>query len=146
MARIRRIGEFEFIARYSAPLARGFKGAGGLKSDNAFLPADPKHDLVVKTDTIVSGVHFLTDEKPEFVAAKALRVCLSDLAAGGATPFTYQLSLSLPKRWTEGWAAAFPLGLAAHQRRYRPVLRGPPTVATPRPPTAPPTPFHPFPP
>ena len=86
MARIRRIGEFELIARYFAPLARGFKGAGGLKSDNAFLPADPKHDLVVKTDTIVSGVHFLADEKPEFVAAKALRVCLSDLAAGGGTP------------------------------------------------------------
>ena len=84
MARIRRIGEFELIARYFAPLARGFKGAGGLKSDNAFLPADPHHDLVVKTDTIVSGVHFLADEKPEFVAAKALRVCLSDLAAGGA--------------------------------------------------------------
>ena len=42
MARTRRIGEFELIARYFAPLARGFKGAGGLKSDNAFLPADPQ--------------------------------------------------------------------------------------------------------
>jgi thiamine-monophosphate kinase len=41
---------------------------------------------VVKTDTIVSGVHFLADEKPELVAAARLRVCLSDLAAGGATP------------------------------------------------------------
>ena len=41
---------------------------------------------------IVSGVHFLADEKPELVAARALRVCLSDLAAGGATP------LRLPAR------------------------------------------------
>ncbi|HEY2613433.1 MAG TPA: thiamine-phosphate kinase [Reyranella sp.] len=133
MARIRRIGEFELIARYFAPLARGFKGAGGLKSDNAFLPADPKHDLVVKTDTIVSGVHFLADEKPEFVAAKALRVCLSDLAAGGAIPFTYQLSLALPKRWTEGWVAAFARGLAVDQRRYGVVLCGGDTVVTPGP-------------
>src|SRR5580700_627173 len=118
MARTRRIGELELIARYFAPLARGFKGAGGLKSDNAFIDADAKHDLVVKTDTIVSGVHFLVDEKPEFVAAKALRVCLSDLAAGGATPFAYQLSLSLSMGWKESWVAGFVRGLAADQRRY----------------------------
>jgi thiamine-monophosphate kinase len=52
MAR-RRIGEFELIARYFAPLAKGFAGAGGLKSDNAFLPPTParprgedRHDRV----------------------------------------------------------------------------------------------------
>src|SRR5262245_15513947 len=102
-----RIGEFDLIARYFAPLARGFRGAGGLKSDNAFLPADGKRDLVVKTDTVVAGIHFLADEQPALVAAKALRVCLSDLAAGGATPFTYQLSLSLTKDWSERWVARF---------------------------------------
>jgi thiamine-monophosphate kinase len=133
MARTRRIGEFELIARYFAPLARGFKGAGRLKSDNAFLPADPKHDLVVKTDTIVSGVHFLADEKPEFVAAKALRVCLSDLAAGGGTPFTYQLSLSLSQGWKESWVAGFARGLAADQRRYGILLCGGDTVVSPGP-------------
>src|SRR3982074_454101 len=124
MARTRRIGEFELIARYFAPLARGFAGAGNLESDNAFLAADPKHDLVVKTDTIVSGVHFFADEKPELVAAKALRVCLSDLAAGGAVPFTYQLSLSLAKGWKEGWVAGFARGLAADPRRHGILLCG----------------------
>jgi|HubBroStandDraft_3_1064219.scaffolds.fasta_scaffold12061_2 thiamine-monophosphate kinase len=133
MARTRRIGEFELIARYFAPLARGFKGAGGLKSDNAFIDADAKHDLVVKTDTIVSGVHFLVDEKPEFVAAKALRVCLSDLAAGGATPFAYQLSLSLSMGWKESWVAGFVRGLAADQRRYGILLCGGDTVVSPGP-------------
>ena len=92
MSRRPRIGEFELIARYFAPLAQGFKGAGGLESDNAFFAADSRHDLVVKTDTIVAGVHFLADEKPETIAARALRVCLSDLAAGGAVPFAYQLA------------------------------------------------------
>lgn len=133
MARIRRIGEFELIARYFAPLARGFAGAGGLVSDNAFLPADRRRDLVVKTDTVVSGVHFLADERPQRVAAKALRVCLSDLAAGGAEPFTYQLSLSLPRTWSERWVAAFARGLAADQRRYGIVLCGGDTVVTPGP-------------
>jgi thiamine-monophosphate kinase len=133
MARAKRIGEFELIARYFAPLARGFAGAGGLLSDNAFLPADARRDLVVKTDTVVAGVHFLADEKPERVAAKALRVCLSDLAAGGAEPFTYQLSLSLPKAWRERWIAGFARGLAADQRRYGIVLCGGDTVVTPGP-------------
>lgn len=133
MAPRRRIGEFELIARYFAPLARGFSGAGGLKSDNAFLSADPRHDLVVKTDTIVAGVHFLADERPDRVAAKALRVCLSDLAAGGAKPFVYQLSLALPTGWRESWITGFAKGLAADQRRYGVVLCGGDTVVTPGP-------------
>jgi len=134
MAR-RRIGEFELIARYFAPLARGFAGARGLESDNAFLAADPRHDLVVKTDTIVSGVHFLADEKPGRVAQRALRVCLSDLAAGGAVPYVYQLSLSLERNWSERWVAGFARGLAADQRRFGVVLCGGDTTATPGPTT-----------
>ena len=130
-----RSGEFELIARYFAPLAKGFAGARGLESDNAFLAADPRHDLVVKTDTIVSGVHFLGNERPELVAARALRVCLSDLAAGGATPYVYQLSLALGRGWTDGWIADFARGLAADQRRFGITLCGGDTTATPGPTT-----------
>lgn len=128
-----RIGEFELIARFLAPLARGFEGARDLKSDNAFLPSDDRHDLVVKTDTVVAGVHFLADELPQRIAAKALRVCLSDLAAGGAAPFVYQLALALPKRWREDWIAGFAKGLAADQRRFGVILCGGDTVVTPGP-------------
>jgi thiamine-monophosphate kinase len=100
-----------------------------------FLAADPRHDLVVKTDTIVSGVHFLADEKPELIGARALRVCLSDLAAGGATPYVYQLSLSLARDWTEHWVAGFSRGLAADQRRFGITLCGGDTTGTPGPTT-----------
>ena len=131
----RRIGEFELIARYFAPLAKGFRGARGLKSDNAFLAADGRNDLVVKTDTIVAGVHFLANEKPELVGARALRVCLSDLAAGGAKPFAYQLSLSLATGWTERWVAGFARGLAADQHRYRIAMSGGDTTSSPGPTT-----------
>ncbi len=133
MASRRRVGEFELIARYFAPLARSFAGAGRLESDNAYLPATARFDTAVKTDTIVSGVHFLADETPRRVAAKALRVCLSDLAAGGAVPLAYQLSLALPRDWRETWVADFARGLAADQRRYGIVLCGGDTVVTPGP-------------
>jgi thiamine-monophosphate kinase len=121
----RRIGEFELIARYFAPLAKGFEGARGLKSDNAFFAADARHDLVVKTDTIVAGVHFLANEKPELVGARALRVCLSDLAAGGARPFAYQLSLSLATGWTERWVAGFRIAMSGGDTTSSP---GPTTI------------------
>ncbi len=135
MARDKRRGEFELIARYFAPLARGFAGARGLQSDNAFIAGDARHDLVIKTDAIVSGVHFLPDEKPELVAQRALRVCLSDLAAGGATPYVYQLALSLARDTSERWIARFARGLAADQRRYGIALCGGDTSATPGPTT-----------
>ncbi|MCW5733882.1 MAG: thiamine-phosphate kinase [Enhydrobacter sp.] len=131
----RRASEFELIARYFAPLAKDFAGAGGLKSDNAFLPANARHDLAVKTDMIVSGVHFLAEERPELVAARALRVCLSDLAAGGAAPYAYQLALSLTRGWTERWVAGFARGLAADQRRFGITLCGGDTTGTPGPTT-----------
>jgi thiamine-monophosphate kinase len=135
MARRGRLGEFELIARYFAPLAKGFSGARSLQSDNAFIAADARHDLVVKTDTIVSGVHFLSDQTPANVGAKALRVCLSDLAAGGAVPFAYQLALSLGSGWSERWVAGFARGLAADQRRYGVALSGGDTTSTPGPTT-----------
>lgn len=134
MAR-RRASEFELIARYFAPLTQDFAGARGLESDNAFIAADRRHDLVVKTDTVVGGVHFLADEKPELVAQRALRVCLSDLAAGGATPYLYQLALSLARGWREPWVAGFARGLAADQRRFGIILCGGDTTATPGPTT-----------
>jgi thiamine-monophosphate kinase len=135
MAARRRIGEFELIAKYFAPLARDFPGARELKSDNAFLPADPYHDLVVKTDTIVAGVHFPADERGDLVGQRALAVCLSDLAAGGATPFAYQLSLALPPDWTEYWVRILARQLRAMQKRYGIVLCGGDTTRTPGPAT-----------
>jgi thiamine-monophosphate kinase len=45
-------------------------------------------------------------------------VNLSDLAAKGAEPAGYLLSLALPKDWTESWIRKFAKGLEGDQRRY----------------------------
>ena len=108
-------GEFELIDRYFRPLA-GRAGLG-LADDAALLPQEPNKEWVITTDMIVEGVHFL-DDPPEAIAAKALRVNLSDLAAKGAAPFAYLLSLGLGDGWTEAWVAGFAAGLARDQGRY----------------------------
>jgi len=126
-------GEFELIARYFAPLAKGFPGAFGLLDDAAVIAPPPGHELVAKTDAIVGGVHFLLDDPPDLIARKALRVNLSDLAAKGAIPRAYLLDILLPKTVTEEWIASFARGLAQDQDTYRVHLIGGDTDSTPGP-------------
>ena len=128
-----RPGEFEIIARYFAPLARGFPGAYGLRDDAAVIAPAPGHELVAKTDAIVGGVHFFDDDPPDLVARKALRVNLSDLAAKGARPRAYLLDLMIPQRVDEAWIAAFAAGLAHDQAEYGVHLIGGDTDSTPGP-------------
>jgi len=126
-------GEFELIARYFAPLAKGFPGAYGLTDDAAVIAALPEHELVAKTDAIVGGVHFLLDDPPALIARKALRVNLSDLASKGAIPRAYMLAIMLPKTVNEAWIADFALGLAQDQKDYNVHLIGGDTDSTPGP-------------
>src|SRR5918993_6053988 len=98
-------GEDSLIARYFRPLATD-PGAFGLDDDAAALKPDG-NDVVVTTDAIVEGMHFLPDDPPDTVARKALRVNLSDLAAKGATPAGFLLSLGLHEDVDEAWLGAF---------------------------------------
>ena len=119
----KRPGEFALIDTYFRPLAND-RGAFGLTDDAALYRQQPGDDLVLTTDMIAAGVHFLSEDAPESIARKALRVNLSDLAAKGAEPFGYLLSLALPANWTEAWVRRFTAGLAADQRRYGVTLLG----------------------
>ncbi len=125
-----RLGEFGRIRRYLAPLAAGCPGALGLTDDAALLTVPEGRQLVVTTDAMVGGVHFLETDPPADIAAKLLRTNLSDLAAMGAEPFGYSLVLSLPRDLDEDWLAAFAGGLAADQSQYAIPLIGGDSVAT----------------
>jgi len=125
--------EFELIRRYFAPLAAGAPGACGLTDDVASLDLDPREQLILKTDAIVGGVHFLADDPADLVARKLLRVNLSDLAGKGARPLGYLLTCAFPRDLEEAWLAGFAAGLAADQREYGMSLLGGDTTATPGP-------------
>src|SRR5437868_3747061 len=103
-------GEDRLIARYFAPLAR-HPGAFGLVDDAAAVAPPPGCEIVLKTDAIVGGIHFFENDPADVVAQKALRVNLSDLAAKGAKPLGFLLSIALPKGISESWLAAFSDGL-----------------------------------
>jgi len=95
------VTEAEFIALLrTLPL---HCGAAGLRDDAARLG-----ELVLTTDTIVEGVHYLAADAPADVAWKLVAVNLSDLAAKGATPEGVLLNYPLGE---DGWDRAFLDGL-----------------------------------
>ncbi len=124
--------EDRLIARFFRPLAV-HPGALGLADDAAFITPPAGHDLVLKTDAIIGGVHFFADDAPREVARKALRVNLSDLAAKGARPLGFLLSLALPKETGEAWLAEFSEGLRADAALFACPLFGGDTDRTPGP-------------
>jgi thiamine-monophosphate kinase len=125
------MNEPELIARYFAPLA-GPEGLG-LGDDAAMLEPPAGCDLVLTADALVGGVHFFVADPPEAIAAKALGVNLSDLAAKGAAPLGFLLTLALPPGWSEPWLEEFSRGLGAAAKEAGIVLYGGDTVSTPGP-------------
>ena len=123
-------GEDALIARYFRPLATD-PGAFGLDDDAAALRPDGS-DIVVTTDAIVEGVHFLPDDPPDTIARKALRVNLSDLAAKGAIPAGFVLTLAL-RHAEEAWLKPFAAALGEDAVQFACPLLGGDTVSTPGP-------------
>ena len=123
-------GEDLLIERYFKPLATD-AGALSLTDDAAILKPGGD-DIVVTTDAIVEGVHFLSDDPADTIAQKALRVNLSDLAAKGATPAGFVLTLAL-RSVDENWLTAFASGLGTDAGTFNCPLLGGDTVSTPGP-------------
>jgi thiamine-monophosphate kinase len=119
--------EFDVIKRYFAPLAKD-KAARGLLDDAAVLAAQGR--VVVTTDTIVEGVHFLADDPIHLIGKKALRVNLSDLAAKGAQPIGVLLALSWPDMKPAREIARFAEGLREDLDLYKAPLIGGDTTST----------------
>ena len=123
------MGEFELIRRYFAQSmpADGQGVVLGVGDDAALLAPTPGQHVVLTTDTLLSGVHFLPDDDPVALGHKALAVNLSDLAAMGARPRWFSLNLCLPAV-DEAWLAGFAEGLLALARRHEMTLVGGDTV------------------
>ena len=105
----------------------------GIGDDAACLRVPSGMDLLVSTDTLVEGVHFLAGWDAYDIAKRAVNVNVSDMAAMAATPCWVTLALTMPMV-DELWLKRFSLGLADALREYNIALiggdttRGPLTV------------------
>jgi thiamine-monophosphate kinase len=96
------LGEFELIERFfrvptSAQCGARTDVALGIGDDAAVVSPPQGRQLVAALDTLVEGRHFPVGTDARSLGHRALAVNLSDLAAMGATPLWYLLSLTLPR-------------------------------------------------
>ena len=129
------MGEFDLIDHFFkqrfAPLSAACAQVRlGIGDDCALLQPSPGHTLCVSTDLMVEGRHFLSTVSPEALGHKLLAVNLSDLAACGAQPFAFTLSLCLP-RVDAAWLDGFSRGLLALATAHNCPLVGGDTTAGP---------------
>ena len=95
----------------------------GIGDDCALLNLTPGHQLAVSSDVLVEGVHFFSDVDPQTLGHKCMAVNLSDLAACGAKPKAFTLSLTLPSI-DDAWLRAFSEGLYALSKMHACALIG----------------------
>lgn len=106
--RLHDIGEDELITRLTAGLRMDEKVRCGPGDDCAVLysPQPAWLDLL-KTDTVVEGIHFLRGEDSEAVGWKALARPTSDIAAMGGLPSAAVVTIVAPGNLevatVEGW-------------------------------------------
>src|SRR5262249_60155494 len=84
-------------------------------------------------EVIVGGVRFFREDVARSIASKALRVNLSDLAAKGARPLGFLLTLALPKDIGDDWLEGFAQGLRGDSILFACPLFGGDTDRTPGP-------------
>jgi thiamine-monophosphate kinase len=102
--------EFEIIARFFT--RRTSHTVLGVGDDGALIAPTTGQELVISTDLLVEGTHFLADADPEALGWKTLAVNISDLAAMGAQPRWALLAAVLPAP-TADWIDAFARGFFA---------------------------------
>ena len=95
----------------------------GIGDDAAIVSGPKGYELVITTDTIISGVHFPKNMAAYDIGYKAVAVNLSDLAAMGAEPAWITVALSMPKA-NETWLEKFAAGVFELLNRYSMELIG----------------------
>lgn len=118
--------EFEFIRTLLSPLAQS-RGAASLKDDVALLDSG----LIVTTDTLVEGVHFLTTDPLDTVGQKLVRVNVSDCIAKGALPHQALFNLVWPTNRSDDDLHALVNGLSSDLRAFDVDLIGGDTTSSP---------------
>ncbi len=113
--------ERQLVEKIARALASRSRGAArvrlGIGDDAAILSLAGRADWVLTCDAFLENLHFRANtHPPDSVGYKALARASSDLAAMGATPRFFLLTLALPTARTGAWLDAFLKGMARAAR------------------------------
>ena len=119
--------ETDWIKRYIAPLVTS-DGADALRDDVALITA--LGPTIATMDTLVEGVHFLSEDPIATVGQKLVRVNVSDIHAKAAEPVEALLSIAWPEDRSETEFERFMMGLSKDLDTFRVSLVGGDLVRT----------------
>ncbi len=123
--RLSDLGEFGLIDRIAANIAARSSVKIGIGDDAAAIEPEAGHLSLLTSDMLIEGVHFdLKLSDPVALGRKSLAVNLSDLAAMGAKPKYFLLSLAIPKTMTLEFLDDFIKGLMQRAQQFHVTLIG----------------------
>jgi thiamine-monophosphate kinase len=117
------MNEGELTQRIDAAMGRrrpsNRRGLLGIGDDAALWRPKSGHETVLTCDWFLEGTHFLRDRHPaDTIGWKCLARAVSDVAAMGATPVCFLLSLALPEELTVRWLEKFLVGLRSAAKKF----------------------------
>lgn len=130
------MNEDQIVERIAAAFSskQRFKTANllvlGIGDDAAVMRPRPETDWVVTTDAFIEGVHFLPTHPADSVGYKALARATSDIAAMGARPRYFLLTLGVPASRADRWLSRFLGGMGRAAREFQLSLVGGDTTKT----------------
>ena len=132
--KLRGIGEDRLLGRLLPLLSLGKGVVRGPGDDCAVVETrDHRNLLVLKTDCVVAGVHFLPTANALDIGWKAIMRPLSDFAATSAVPQFALITLIAPEQTKIEWVERLYRGLRRAAKRFKVSIVGGETSSTPGP-------------
>ena len=131
MKSVRQLGEDGLIARICRDLPKPAHVIVGPGDDCAVVGAGEELTLL-KTDAVVAGVHFLSNEKSPRVGWKAVARVLSDFAAMGGEPGEVLITLALAPEVSVDWVDGLYRGMSSCLKQHGGVIVGGETISLPQ--------------
>jgi len=129
--KLRDIGEDRLLGQLLSRLSLGKKVVNGPGDDCAVVETrDHRNLLVLKTDCVVAGVHFLPTANALDVGWKAMMRPLSDFPATSAVPQFALITLIVSKQTKDAWVKKIYRGLSRAAARFRVSIVGGETSGT----------------
>ena len=119
------ITEFDFIKKYLSSRKKNSQYSLNFNDDVGLV--DGK---IYSTDTICEDIHFFSNDKPNLIAKKLIRVNVSDIVSKGIRPKYCLFNFSVGKNIDEKWISNFMRGFRADIRFFKLNLIGGDTTKT----------------
>jgi thiamine-monophosphate kinase len=118
------MNELQLVERLRRMSGKGRGVIRGIGDDCAVFRPKAGEDLLLKTDQLIEGVHFLKSMRPKMIGERALARALSDIAAAGGDPRCCLVALAVPRSRSDRWILSFFDGLLRLAGRTGTVLAG----------------------